>query len=125
MSTTITLPGGKVHELPDDLAAALTSNDTAKAAWLDITVLARNEFICWVNDTKQQKTREQRIRRTVEELSEGKRRPCCWPGCPHRERNGNRRDTASRGRRAVPRGQRVTAKKGPRSRPRKAQKEEP
>ncbi len=22
------------------------------------------------------------------ELAEGKRRPCCWPGCSHREKNG-------------------------------------
>ncbi|KAM5352929.1 hypothetical protein ACJ41O_005651 [Fusarium nematophilum] len=88
MSTTTTLPGGKVHELPDDLATALTADDTAKAAWLDITVLARNEFICWVDDAKQQKTRERRIRRTVEELNDGMRRPCCWPGCAHRQRNG-------------------------------------
>jgi uncharacterized protein YdeI (YjbR/CyaY-like superfamily) len=88
MSTTTMLPGGKVHELPDDLAAALTANETARAAWLDITVLARNEFICWVDDAKQQKTRERRIRRTVEELNNGMRRPCCWPGCAHRERDG-------------------------------------
>jgi len=20
----------------------------------------------------------------IEELQEGKRQPCCWPGCPHR-----------------------------------------
>jgi hypothetical protein len=33
-------------------------------------------------------TRERRIRRTQEELEEGQRRPCCWPGCKHRERNG-------------------------------------
>jgi len=58
------------------------------AAWLDITPLARNEFICWVEDAKQQATRERRIRRTREELEEGMRRPCCWPGCKHRERNG-------------------------------------
>ena len=83
-----TLLGGKVHGLPDDLAAALENDETAKEAWLDITTLARNEFICWVNDAKQQKTRERRIRRAVEELNEGKRRPCCWPGCSHRERNG-------------------------------------
>ena len=36
-------------------------------------------------DAKQKKTRERRIRRTVEELEEGQRRPCCWPGCKHRE----------------------------------------
>lgn len=83
-----TLPGGKIHGLPEDLATALEADQTAKAAWIDITVLARNEFICWVSDAKQQKTRERRICRTVEELVEGKRRPCCWPGCPHRDRDG-------------------------------------
>ena len=52
-----------MHELPADLRAALSGNDTALAAWQDITPLARNEFICWVEDAKQQKTRERRIRR--------------------------------------------------------------
>ena len=46
-------------------------------AWKDITPLARNEFICWVEDAKQQTTRERRIRRTQEELEDGQRRPCC------------------------------------------------
>ena len=78
------LPGGVVHELPGDLAAALDAQAQVRAAWLDITVLARNEFICWVTDAKQAKTRERRIRRTCEELTEGRRRPCCWPGCKPR-----------------------------------------
>ena len=82
------LPGGVVHELPDDLCAGLISSREALAAWHDITPLARNEFICWVEDAKQQATRERRIRRTREELEEGMRRPCCWPGCTHRERTG-------------------------------------
>ena len=86
--STQRVPGGVVHELPADLRAALAGNATALAAWRDITPLARNEFICWVEDAKQQVTRERRIRRTQEELEEGKRRPCCWPGCKHRERNG-------------------------------------
>jgi uncharacterized protein YdeI (YjbR/CyaY-like superfamily) len=86
--STQTLPGGVVHDLPRDLRETLVSSDTALAAWQDITPLARNEFICWVEDAKQQKTRERRIRRTREELEEGQRRPCCWPGCSHRERNG-------------------------------------
>ncbi|BBZ35781.1 YdeI/OmpD-associated family protein [Mycolicibacterium confluentis] len=80
--------GGVVHDLPKDLRAALAANATALAAWNDITPLARNEFICWVEDAKQPTTRERRIRRTQEELEEGKRRPCCWPGCAHRERTG-------------------------------------
>jgi uncharacterized protein YdeI (YjbR/CyaY-like superfamily) len=82
------LPGGVVHELPADLGAELLGSSTALDAWHDITPLARNEFICWVEDAKQQKTRERRIRRTREELEDGMRRPCCWPGCKHRERNG-------------------------------------
>lgn len=82
------LAGGVVHELPADLRTALIENPAALALWQDITPLGRNEFICWVEDAKQQATRERRIRRTQEELEEGKRRPCCWPGCKHRERNG-------------------------------------
>jgi len=82
------VPGGVVHELPADLLGALSRNATALDAWKYITPLARNEFICWVEDAKQATTRERRIRRTQEELENGQRRPCCWPGCQHRERNG-------------------------------------
>ena len=57
-----------MHELPADLREALVANVTARDAWQDITPLARNEFICWVEDAKQQTTRERRIRRTREEL---------------------------------------------------------
>jgi uncharacterized protein YdeI (YjbR/CyaY-like superfamily) len=80
--------GGVVHELPPDLHDALLGNATALHAWNDITPLARNEFICWVEDAKKAATRERRIRRTQEELEDGMRRPCCWPGCSHRERTG-------------------------------------
>jgi uncharacterized protein YdeI (YjbR/CyaY-like superfamily) len=80
--------GGVVHKLPADLRVALLANPAALDAWNDITPLARNEFICWVEDAKQKPTRERRIRRTQEELEEGQRRPCCWPGCKHRERTG-------------------------------------
>ena len=86
--STQRVAGGVVHDLPDDLRTALQGNDVALAAWQDITPLARNEFICWVEDAKQEKTRVRRIRRTQEELEEGKRRPCCWPGCKHRARTG-------------------------------------
>jgi len=83
------LPGGVVHKLPPDLRVALIASSPALDAWRDITPLARNEFICWVEDAKQETTRERRIRRTREELEEGQRRPCCWPGCAHRARTGS------------------------------------
>lgn len=82
------LPGGVVHKLPPDMRQALAGNEVALEAWKDITPLARNEFICWVEDAKKPETRQRRIRRTGEELEDGMRRPCCWPGCSHRERNG-------------------------------------
>jgi uncharacterized protein YdeI (YjbR/CyaY-like superfamily) len=84
--STEAVPGGVVHPLPADLLEALRADATALDAWKDITPLARNEFICWVEDAKKQATRERRIRRTREELEEGQRRPCCWPGCKHRDR---------------------------------------
>ncbi len=77
-------PHGAVHEAGDDLQAALRSDREAFELWKSLTPLGRNEFICWVEDAKQAKTRQRRIERTREELLEGKRRPCCWAGCIHR-----------------------------------------
>ncbi len=76
--------GGTVHELPEDLKNNLKNNKKVLSVWDSITQLAINEFICWVESAKESKTRERRIRRTTEELETGMRRPCCWPGCPHR-----------------------------------------
>lgn len=85
---TTPLPGGVVHDLPDGLREALLASPSARLAWCDITPLARNEFICWVSDAKQEATRERRARIAVDKLEKGERRPCCWPGCKHRERTG-------------------------------------
>lgn len=82
MATRIS--NGTAHILPADLRRKITSDKRVLALWEDITPLARNEFICWVEEAKQPKTRERRITRTAEELLEGKRRPCCWIGCIHR-----------------------------------------
>ena len=73
-----------MHEIPADLASALSQNKKTVDLWESLTLIARNEFICWIEDAKQEKTRVKRICRTVEGLEEGKRRPCCWPGCIHR-----------------------------------------
>jgi len=88
MTKSETISGGVVHELPLDLKAALSANPKALATWEDITPLARNEWICWIETAKQSATRVKRINWGCENLEEGKRRPCCWPGCSHRQRNG-------------------------------------
>lgn len=79
-----TLSPGTVHRVPKDLAEALAADAGTTAKWESLTELARNEFICWVENAKQIETRNRRIKRTVQELGEGKRRPCCWIGCIHR-----------------------------------------
>lgn len=75
---------GTVHRVPEDLKKALIRTPGALDAWEDITPLARNEWICWVESVKKEETRKRHIVRARVELAEGKRRPCCWPGCPHR-----------------------------------------
>ena len=84
MTDILDIPGGAVHDLPDDLEAALKSDPAALATWRDITPLARNEWICWMQSAKKDETRRKRIAWGCENLRDGKRRPCCWPGCPHR-----------------------------------------
>ena len=79
------ISAGVVHKVPPDLQKTLTSSPAARTAWEDITPLARNEWICWVESAKKQDTRSHRIERTRTELIEGMRRPCCWAGCPHRK----------------------------------------
>lgn len=75
---------GTVHKLPDDLKKALLADKSALEKWEDITPLARNEWICWTITVKQESTRKDHVRRVVEELLQGMRRPCCWIGCIHR-----------------------------------------
>lgn len=82
--TTQSIIGGVVHQVPEDLAEALKADKPALERWHDITPLARNEWICWVITNKMPKTRHAHIKRTIDELKNGKRRPCCWAGCSHR-----------------------------------------
>lgn len=77
--------GGTAHPLPADLKVALVSKAKALEAWESLTPLARNEFICWVVSNKRQETRDDHIKRAVEDLVAGERRPCCWYGCVHRK----------------------------------------
>jgi uncharacterized protein YdeI (YjbR/CyaY-like superfamily) len=78
------LADGTVHKLPADFREAIAADTTAKNLWPDFTPLARNEWICWVTSAKQDATRKRRIQVGIDKMHKGKRRPCCWPGCPHR-----------------------------------------
>jgi uncharacterized protein YdeI (YjbR/CyaY-like superfamily) len=83
-STRITLSQGTVHKIPDDMRKVILSSSASRDAWQSLTPLARNEWICWTTSVKKQETRDDHLRRLSEDLKKGKRRPCCWAGCPHR-----------------------------------------
>lgn len=78
------VPGGTVHKLPADLKKALLAHPEMLTVWEHITPLARNEWICWVEDAKKAKTRGLRIEKVRSKMKAGMRRPCCWIGCIHR-----------------------------------------
>ena len=75
---------GVVHQVPSDLRKILSSSSAVLDEWNERTPLARNEWICWITSVKKAETRKQHIERFCEDMLAGKRRPCCWPGCPHR-----------------------------------------
>ena len=75
---------GVVHLAGAVLQSAIQSDPDVLALWQGLTPLGRNEFICWVEDAKQPATRQRRIQRTIGELRDGQKRPCCWAGCIHR-----------------------------------------
>lgn len=75
---------GVVHQVPNDVKLFLIDSPTVLTLWNALTPLARNEWICWVTSVKKPETRADHIRRIGIHLPEGQKRPCCWPGCPHR-----------------------------------------
>jgi hypothetical protein len=75
---------GVLHDVPEDMRDVLTSDPGLLATWNGLTPIQRNEWICWTTIVKKPETRAEHVRRMRSELNEGKRQPCCWPGCPHR-----------------------------------------
>lgn len=78
------LPSGTVHTLPKDFAHAIVQHKAVETLWQNITPLARNEWICWIEEAKKIETRHRRIAVGISKMQSGMRRPCCWAGCGHR-----------------------------------------
>ena len=83
----VKLANGVLHELPNDMENILLSSEALTEKWNSLTDIARNEWICWVTIVKKHETRDKHLKRMSEDLQKGKKRPCCWPGCPHRNPN--------------------------------------
>src|SRR5579859_4510635 len=66
--------------VPMDLRKALAAAPLARAAWADITPMARRDWIFSISTAKQPETRRRRIEKACDTLASGKRRLCCFPG---------------------------------------------
>jgi Bacteriocin-protection, YdeI or OmpD-Associated/Domain of unknown function (DUF1905) len=79
-------------KVPADLAKALASDPQLRRMWLDITPLARWDWIRWIGATRNRDTRVIRIEKTLSKLRSGKRAACCFDRSqctdPSMSRNG-------------------------------------
>ena len=64
--------------VPTDLAQALAAAPSAQALWLEITPMARWDWIRWIGATRTPHTRQRRVAVAIDKLISGKRRPCCF-----------------------------------------------
>ena len=64
--------------VPPDLHSALAAHPAANATWIDITAVARRDWIHWITSGKKAETRVKRIATACDMLATGKRRACCF-----------------------------------------------
>lgn len=74
--------------VPTDFQKALKEHPKVKALWVDITPLARRDWIYWITTAKQEETREKRVRVACSKMNSGMRRVCCFPGVNWLMKNG-------------------------------------
>jgi Bacteriocin-protection, YdeI or OmpD-Associated/Domain of unknown function (DUF1905) len=65
-------------KVPTDLAKALASDPLVHRLWMDITPVARWDWIRWIGATRNRDTRAIRIKKTLSKIRSGKRAACCF-----------------------------------------------
>ena len=65
-------------QVPSDLNKALLNSPQIHKLWIDITPVARWDWIRWINATKNSQTRRIRIEKALSKLKAGKRAACCF-----------------------------------------------
>ena len=64
--------------IPTDVQTALDNDAGVQARWIDITPMARWEWLRWIGATNNTETRARRIEVSFSKLRAGERRPCCF-----------------------------------------------
>lgn len=65
-------------DIPKDLRDALAADSKAFDLWMNVTPMARWDWIRWISGTKSAETRAKRIRVSFSKLKAGEKRPCCF-----------------------------------------------
>ena len=65
-------------EVPADLKQALASDPQANTLWMQITPMARWDWLRWIRATHNPETRSRRIEVALSKIKAGERRPCCF-----------------------------------------------
>lgn len=64
--------------IPEDIQAALSQNESSRKTWSETTAIARRDWIHWITSGKKVETRQKRIETAIDMLSKGKKRACCF-----------------------------------------------
>ena len=76
-----------LHSITKEIESLLNKDNQLMEKWGALSALAQNEWICYTTIPKQEETKKKRLKRLEEDILLGKKRPCCWPGCPHRNKS--------------------------------------
>lgn len=66
--------GPRTVEVPDDLASALAADPGVESAFASLAYTHRKEYVRWVQEAKRERTRADRVSRTVAMVREGRTR---------------------------------------------------
>lgn len=72
------------HNVPKTVLSVLKKDTELSALWNNFTDIQRNEWCCYTTTGIKPETQEKHVKRMVNDIKDGKKTPCCWPGCLHR-----------------------------------------
>lgn len=63
----------RIIEIPEDFARILSTDQKAKVTYDQLSFTAKKEYVKWITEAKREETRQDRIKKAMERLSEGKK----------------------------------------------------